>query len=393
MRMNVHGLPQQRLVQTFACLVVILLVLVAAATSKPSYNWDMLAYVGVAKIMQGETVSEAHAHTYAEARATLPDSVYSLLATSDAYRATVAADTQSFREQLPFYTVKPAYPALIAVFESQGINGIQASVLISRLSVALLSVVCCIWLTYYFRTLPAAVLACLLVSTPYVFGLCRYSTPDALSSLMILTASLALANQRRFSAVAIAALAMAVLCRPDSIVFTVVASAVWSILYPEQRIRAAVAIALGVGIYAIETRLAGSYGWLTLTAQSFGELPNPYPASHPGSMTLSDIALVYVRQAHPQLSAPFLMMLVIALIGLAGSIKAFGLRNKLSAVTLAACIVLVLHWLVAPGSNDRIRTGYHLITLLAACISVYGSAFDLLPERIGTALFVPRKSP
>ena len=115
---------------------------------RPNYNWDMLAYMAVALRMEGASTVRAHDETYDIIRSSVPrawvddltgnfdpDAVAVGLGTtrmSDRnLRRDWAAHSDSFATQLPFYSVKPLYPALMALGNSLGLPLIQSGLIVS----------------------------------------------------------------------------------------------------------------------------------------------------------------------------------------------------------------------------------------------------------------------
>ena len=95
------------------------------ALARPFHNWDTIGYIGVAYRMQGLSGDELHATVFREARAHLPEEDYVRNTTNDAYREAVLADPASLEQQVPFYAVKPMYPALMSALMSLGVNPVQ----------------------------------------------------------------------------------------------------------------------------------------------------------------------------------------------------------------------------------------------------------------------------
>jgi len=116
--------------------VVGLITVVAAMTffaiyyaQRPAYNWDMIAYIAVALMDIGVPAATVHQKTY-DALMDVPEKARKPLLESGEYRINVAKDPLKFRAQLPFYSVKPLYPALMSILYRAGIGLVTASIIV-----------------------------------------------------------------------------------------------------------------------------------------------------------------------------------------------------------------------------------------------------------------------
>jgi hypothetical protein len=106
----------------------------------------MVAYVAVALIDAGEPAETVHCKTYDIVAASLPPDRFAELTQSSAYREAVAADAARFAAQLPFYEVKPVYPAMMSLLYRAGMNLVTASVVISAGSHAGICLLLYLWI-------------------------------------------------------------------------------------------------------------------------------------------------------------------------------------------------------------------------------------------------------
>jgi hypothetical protein len=150
---------------------------------RPIYNWDMVAYVAVALIDAGEPAETVHRKTYDIVAASLPPDRFAELTQSNARRVAVAADAARFAAQLPFYTVKPVYPAVMSLLYRAGMYPVTASVAVSAAGYAGICLLLYVWTARWLRPLVAVPVAALLSLCPYLTPIAQLSTPDALSVL------------------------------------------------------------------------------------------------------------------------------------------------------------------------------------------------------------------
>lgn len=114
--------------------------------SSPVYGWDVLPYAAIAISMWNDKdFKEIHSQTYHLAQEVLPQERYAEF-TGGHYRSAMAEHPDYFWQQLPFYTVKPFYPAAIALTSRLGINEIDASILLVRVAYVGLGLLLFIWL-------------------------------------------------------------------------------------------------------------------------------------------------------------------------------------------------------------------------------------------------------
>ena len=120
---------------------------------KPLYNWDMIPYVAIALLDAGQPADTLREKTYdiiknstaAEAHEfLLGGSIYKKDTYNRGadYRYMVANDSKIFADQLPLYTVKPVYPALMSLLYRVGVNPVRASIAISGAAYAAICFFC-----------------------------------------------------------------------------------------------------------------------------------------------------------------------------------------------------------------------------------------------------------
>jgi hypothetical protein len=207
-----------------APLVVFLIVAAAALMVKPgpTYNWDNLFYLGFAEQIRGATIADAHRSAYAQAKAALPMEDYAKLiadgTADDLVRGPAAADAESYGQQIPFYSVKPMYPLLIAAFRHFGVNGVRASFWLSAAALGLLAALCCAWLARYYSIGLSAAMTLLMVFSSGVFHLGVDPRPDALYCAAVIGTLMLSLRAPRLSGGLIALMLLCMLIRPDALI-------------------------------------------------------------------------------------------------------------------------------------------------------------------------------
>jgi hypothetical protein len=199
--------------------LILILVISINAVYKPTYNWDMIGYIGAVYSINETNVQKIHDKTYTAVKLTVPDSVYKNLTGNEPLRIKAHTDPVYFNSLLNFYKIKPLYVWLIYLLQTAGFNIVFATVIPSFFSYFLLMIVLYNWIS---RLLPVyqtlAVSSIIAVIRP-ISELAKFSTPDLLSSLILLYALYLLAIKKDDLINMPILFALSVLSRPDNLVF------------------------------------------------------------------------------------------------------------------------------------------------------------------------------
>jgi len=168
--------------------VVFLLLIGGYSYIKPAYNWDLLPYMGVL-LSYDQGHGSVHHQVYSMAREQMPEATYHLLTDSnDRHRGKMAADSNAFMLQMPFYVVKPLYTRIGYVFYKAGLPLTKSAVLPSILAHFFLCLLMLHWLKRYLSLLVAAALSLLLALWGPLLMASKLAAPDCLSALLLLCA-------------------------------------------------------------------------------------------------------------------------------------------------------------------------------------------------------------
>lgn len=350
----------RRLATVFA-----LLALLAANLrwAEPYYNWDMLGYVGAAHRLAGASPVEAHWRTFDRAAELVPPEQYAWLVEGSELGQIIAADPAAFAQQLPFYSVKPAYPLLIRALDALGLEPILASVWISRAAYAAVGLVILLWLWRFLWPGAALATAWAIMAVQVVLETGQLSTPDALSAVVVLTALCLVFEARRFRT-GLFLLLLSIPIRPDNLLWLVIVAGCIALQDRDARMSAGVAAAAGVAAFVALFAWAGEPGWRALFHHAFVE-PLPYPAAHTPSLGLSGYARVYLRETHPANLPPFVVLF--ALLGawlLASRLRRFGRGDPGVALLAAVGCFAAAHWLLYPDEDRLLVTGYLVVLVM-----------------------------
>ncbi|HMI93282.1 MAG TPA: hypothetical protein VK509_18050, partial [Polyangiales bacterium] len=237
----------------------------ALAASQPEWNFDSIGYAGAAGRWLGSSDADLHQRVYAELEAAAPAKARREIAAGSGYRSALASDAHAFASQLPFYSGKPLYVALVALAARLGLNAVASAFYVSAVVYGLLAIA---WLLALGR-LASRPLAwglglCILLSPP-LRELGRLGTPDALAALFAFAGACTVlfAHGRRGLGIALVLWLAAICARPDSAVFALALLAWLAWCSPQQR-RAALAGALVCALACLAVSFTGGYPWSTL---------------------------------------------------------------------------------------------------------------------------------
>lgn len=338
----------------WALYLVLVTAVAVMAFLRPTYNWDLLGYLGATASLTETDAGTLHARVYHEARAAVPPAAYRAL-TQGTYRAGMAADPDHFMQQLPFYKVRPLFVSLVALVQNLGINPVRAVYLVSAGSYIALALLVFAWLAPHLAPRSALVLSFLTVISPPLIAVAHLGTADALSSALLVGALYTLLERTaRRSFVFL--LVLSVFARSDDAVFALIL--LLYLGFSPTRFRLPTPWFLGASgavllSYFAITAFAGNYGWATVFYHTFVHWL-PAPAQTPVHIT----ARVYLG----------------ALV--------HGLRSVTDSHLMVFTLLGVLAYrLAAAGRDDRSRLRAHILILLAATLGVRYLLFPLLLDR------------
>lgn len=373
-RREADGRRPQRMASRSIGLVIILSFLMAVLVKvPPAHNWDLLGYVGVVYSFTEDDPEVIHDKTYAEAKANVPPARYRNLigeslpeeSRDKKYRASVATDPKSFVQQLPFYGVKPAYPALMFLLSKTGMDLVTASVVISKTATVLIVVLLYYWLSINLRPVVATILTMLMIRL--VAATAGTSSPDALSNLFLLGAFFLLIEYRTVR-VALLVTILSIAVRPDNVILCFLLAIYVALFDSQHRIWAIGAAVAGTGLYVTEATLAGSYGWPTFFYHSFVEFLSE-PATFSSALSLREYMEIYVRSA---LSA-YLFVWWLLFYGLALLVRYE--NSELRDISLGILVVnlfyMFAHWLVYPNPRVSFFVASYLVMLVVLILTVF----------------------
>lgn len=351
---------------------VLLVGLIYVGTRIPQYNWDMVPYIGVAQSYISADKKEIHRNTYDQIQKNLSKEQFNQIIGADQptpnYRSLVYENKEYFSQQLPFYSVKPLYPALILALKSIGVNFVSASVWVSRISFLLCMLVILIWLDRYLRKESASLAFLLILFSQASVFFSRFSTPDSLSGFFFLLCSYLLFAAKK-PVQSILLFPLLILARPDNLIIVLLFSAYIFLFHSSKRIWASGAVVtMGVQYWA-QTILSGNYGWGALFYHSFyGAMVQP--SAYVSQLKMMDYFNTYIAQLHTLDTKTLIWWILVALVIAFFRFRNFGLKDRNLYLSIINVIYMSAHWILFPSQNDRLLFISYLLIVLLGFITV-----------------------
>lgn len=253
------------------CSAAAILVTACIACARPSWNWDMLPYMAAAARLDGSDPVSAHAQAYAAAQCIPAEAYQQLIDPNNTYRATLHTDAIAFADQDPFYWVKPLYIALIWAFWKLGIPLAWATLAPSLVSFLVLGHALTMSLRSVMPLHFAWPCSALFLALPCVNELAGLSTPDALSTALIIV-GLFLVHGTARPGLGAAVLVLSIAARADNLILVGLVLLTQRLCKPERPLPAwgiALACASAAATYGLVDSLACAQGWCLRPIHAF----------------------------------------------------------------------------------------------------------------------------
>jgi hypothetical protein len=354
----------------FALYAALFAGLSAFALVQPTYSWDLLGYIGSS--VNSSDPQVVYHETFI---AIQPIRSNKGLQLENPYRVDVAANPFHFAEQLPLYSIKPAYVALIKTLHRFGLPYPKSAVAISAASNFILAILVWFWLSAYVEGIALFGACTLIMLSPNVLAISRWATPDALA-LLIAAAGLYLILARKQFFWGSAFLVLDVWIRTDSVVLAGVVMFVLLLRGRLDLVQFASLSVLALASYFVIGRYSGDYGWTNLFYNSFlGGVTTP------GESILHVSIGMYLKQV---VKGIYLLLVdgSFALYALLGCLALWLRRSspyaQMAAIVLAARVV---SYLLYPNGDPRYTAILYVMVPMALVIVVSAEISDRLSPR------------
>jgi len=339
--------------------VAFFLLLSAWSVMQPQYTWDLLGYIGSSVDSTDPKVIHRAVFDAIRPVASAPE-----IQVDNPYRVDMAANPYHFAEQLPFYSIKPIYVALVKVTHRAGLPFPKAAVAVSGAANFALAVVLWQWLGAYLGGWSLAAACSLIMLSPNVLALSRWATPDCLATA-VAAIGLYLVLERKSYFWGSSLLLVNVWIRTDALVLAGIVFATLLLLRKLDFVQFASLSALALGSYFAINHFSGSYGWAALFYNSFlGGLPAP------GETVLHFSRSAYLHQV---IRGSFLWLIYgsFALYVLLGGLAIWLSRSAIYSYMIVAVLsARVVSYILYPNGDQRYTAVLYVLILVSLVMGV-----------------------
>jgi hypothetical protein len=359
-----------RLVERFSAPLLFFLLATFALTLsvyKPYHNGDMIHYIAAAKSFEERDAKSLHSFTYEQLRNSVSDAEYEALLEAEAkgYWYVMSTDSSAFKEQLPFYQIRPVYTGIIYLFYKAGVNIVFATHIISGLAV----VVAMVFLYLMSVSFLAKPLIYALPPLAIHFGLldlARHSTPDGLAFLAVMVSAYLYLKKR--IALLLILLPIVLGIRNDLILFTIPLLFFIFLFEKNKRWKAALSMLISIAIYTGIGAYWENSGWSTIFYFTLVQLLT-HPISMPPTLTAQHYLHALFKGTKSLIvDKSFSLYVLVAayclyLIKIHARPTSFIIAAKSSSAVLAVvCLIFVVsHFVAFPVAWERFFCAPYLI--------------------------------
>ncbi len=328
----------------------------------PGASFDTMAYVSLV-----DGAGNGFAKAGADCTSELPGkwNGCGAVISSPMFAQVVAYSDADFAQMERFYMVKPLYVGLAeGLHRWMGLGAFQSLRVLSVSSFVLIGAVAWAWLREHLPIVVAPIAACLLVATGTVLSLGKELLPDGLSTALLLLA-VYWVLYRRVVWFGVAVLALAVLARPDNMIFVLCAGAAWIIRDERVKSRRWMLLSGLVAACAVLSlalaKATGALPWAVLFRRSFFEMLPPARFSQ-AHVSLHEYAHVLGSNGVRTVFFCLPMALLLGLLTVMAAVPGSALRWLVVASTAAVGIRVLLY----PGVEQRYYVWFFLVCAIAA---------------------------
>ncbi len=196
----------------------------------PYYNWDMLCYMGSVVSFEEKDPRTVYDTVMQAAKAEIPDWVY-----QQHIKNALSAEYTAYMDQVPLCQIKPLYTGSAWALHKLGVPLAESTWRISNISFLILAVVMFLWKPQFMPRnawLLLSLLICFVWDFP-VATVGNLSTPDAMSTMLSITAFYALLRKRSVLAFCVLGV-LSTLARPDAMIIFSGATLYFAFLSPRE---------------------------------------------------------------------------------------------------------------------------------------------------------------
>jgi hypothetical protein len=362
---NIRGL--WRYCWWYGCAVIYLWFFLATALHAyyhPLLNWDMIAYMGVAESFTTSDPDKLHDATMADMKEV--DDAGTFYHHHD--KDPLINTAESFRQQLPFFSIKPLYTGAVWLLHALGIAMSKATWMLSILGFLGVGAIC-----YY--VFPSGsdpglwwLVVCFFCGCGHypLAAVAHLSTPDTLCLAFSIAAYCLWMYQRSFFDFA-GCFLMAQLSRPDTLMLSAMLTLFFTFIAPAPyrfTLRHGLGfIFIAILSYVVITAVTGTYGWKALFYYYFITRSARPADVVPDFSVQQYVHIVYDGILHITANA----CLQLLCLGTVIASCCYHSENRhMLGVLWATWLAFALRFVVFPaGQEDRYYYPYYLIMLYA----------------------------
>ncbi len=336
--------------------------ILAYSLANPIAEWDMLAYAASVEEMKGATPEDIHNKVYSELKARTTTAEYEALTNSNNYRVVMHNDVGAFNEQIPYYSIRVTFSALLANIHNLGVSVFDAGYWVTATAFVLSLLV--LWGALNDRIHPVFQLLLPLMFYKYTKDLevVRQILADSLSALWVVFICIAYLRGTRLI---LPLLALSVFVRVDLAIFS---GLVLLVLFAtSERKRYFELVACGVALVAaflFVQEWAGSYGWKTLY---YFAIISDMLATHPSEYGQIGFTVnEYIQSLFDPtrwISRMFwvtaALSFVIIVIWISARLDNF--NKKVCRISIVCMLYIALHYLIFPHLYLRFFVGQNMM--------------------------------
>lgn len=357
----------------FVCFSVVAAYVLAASIYFPYHNWDMIMYIAAAKSYEEKNIKSLHNFTYTALRQSVSESRYVNMV-QHGYRKAVHEDSSIFKEQLPFYQIRPIYTGTIYLLYKLGMNIGFATYVISGVTVVIaLLLLFFMSITFLKNSLAYSIPFFVLIFGATDLAMC--STPDGMAFLAVVLSAYLYLKQRIELLLLLLPIILGI--RTDLVLFTL--PLLFFIFATNKLFRkqAAISVIISVILYLFINTYWSYPGWATIFY--FTLIQNlTHPLSMPPTLTISHyfFALLNGMKGLP-INSVFMLYVLISISSfyiMVNYIKIKSLSNMFNSpaiVLSVVCIIFVCsHFLLFPVAWTRFFSGAYLIGTFSLLVMI-----------------------
>jgi hypothetical protein len=332
---------------------------------KPVYNWDMIGYIAAAKSFEERNIESLHSFTYDQLQNYLPSEVFEAKI-HGAYGRAIYKDSSAFKEQLPFYQIRPIYNGLIYLLYKIGVNIGFATHIISGVAIVLAIII------LYF-------MSCSFLAKPLVFAvpplavifgmvdLATFSTPDGLAFLAVILSVYLFLKKRTTLLLIILPTMLGI--RTDLILFTIPLLFFVFVFDRGSRWKVVLSILMSAAIYISIGAYWGHPGWSTVFYLTMvGYLT--HPISNPPTLTIHQYFDALLQETKTVIgNRTFIHFILVVAYTFyltkkyaKTTLLATALKFPSLTLTIVCSIFVVSHFLIFPMIHDRFFSAPYLVS-------------------------------